>query len=118
MAIVTLKTDSATEPAVSEESIELILTTHCQLEDEDGLAPDHDDWTGTYDLHLAEAQVFEIKASKVTTHFDFSSDGSRFNRKQKIDSFLAMAKLARSRRHTSFGNIEPEPLEEVIVADA
>lgn len=52
------------------------------LDDADGNDPEDDDWTDTYDLHAAAADIWQEKASKVITDYDFSADGGRYDRSQ------------------------------------
>jgi len=56
------------------------------------------DWTGTYDLANAAADVWEEKAAGVTGYFDFTADGATFNKSQVPDQYMKEARKWRSRR--------------------
>lgn len=66
--------------------------------DDDGIAPDEDDWTARYNLNLAAADIWEEKAAAVAENFDYSAEGSSFRLSQKVQHYLEMAKAMRSRR--------------------
>lgn len=67
--------------------------------DADGLAPDDDDWTATYDLSAAAADVWGEKAAALATAFDFTADGGSFSRSQMVKQAQTMASYYRSRRY-------------------
>ena len=52
------------------------------IEDSAGNEPDDDDWTATYDLHAAAADIWQEKAGRVITDYDFQADGGRYDRSQ------------------------------------
>lgn len=56
------------------------------------------DWTATYDLASAAAEIWEDKAGTVTGHFDFQADGARFDKSQVYDHHMQQARRWRSRR--------------------
>jgi len=61
------------------------------LVDSAGYEPDDDDWTETYDLYAAAADILFEKAAVVADEFDFDADGATFNMSQKHRSYLAQA---------------------------
>lgn len=67
--------------------------------DADGYLPTDDDWTDTYDLNAAAAQVWGEKAAALTMNFDFSADGASFSRSQEFQMATRMAVFYRSRRN-------------------
>lgn len=99
--IVALESDAGSEPVVNDANLDLILG-QCALADSEGLPPTDDDWAGAYDLKLAIAKVFDIKASKVGTDFDFSADGGNYKRSQKAELFRMRAREYMNRRNTGF----------------
>jgi hypothetical protein len=89
--------DIATAPVVTDAEAEAILL-ECRLQDSSGNPPDSADWVGTYDMKLAEAKVWELKAARVAGSFDFSADGGSFKRSQMTEAFQELAAKARRRR--------------------
>ena len=90
-----------------------IITTYIEtypLVDENGEAPRvpstitpgsmmvNPDWTATYDLHAAAADIWEEKAAVVSVDYDFSADGSSLSRSQVYEQMMAQARHHRSRR--------------------
>lgn len=56
-------------------------------------------WIPTYDLNAAAADIWEEKASKYAEgHYDFSADGSTFNRSQVVNQCKQQARTYRSQR--------------------
>lgn len=62
----------------------------------DGLA--NADWTPRYDLHAAAADIWEEKASILAARFDFSADGSSYQRSQAYTQAMQQSRWHRSRR--------------------
>jgi hypothetical protein len=56
------------------------------------------DWTATYDLHAAAADIWEEKAGVVSVDYDFNADGATLNRSQVHEHMMAQARYHRSRR--------------------
>lgn len=104
IAKVNRMTDAPVAPIVTAEEVESILA-ECRIIDAEGRAPVSDGWEGAWDFNLAAAEVLETKAVRCATDFDFSADGSRFNRSQKQEHFRQLARELRNRRACSF---EPE----------
>ena len=118
LAYVKLKSHAGNAPIVADADIESLLLT-CRLADSDGLAPDDEGWTGKYDLNLAIAEVFEVKASMVATNFDFSADGASYKRSQTPEFFRAQARIYRNRRSGSvFTSIGCADDESEVIIDA
>lgn len=69
-----------------------------QVIDSEGYFPDDDDWTDTYDLNAAAADLWAEKAAAVAANFDFSADGGSFSRSQEFDMATRMSAFYRSRR--------------------
>lgn len=65
--------------------------------DSTGLHPDETDWTATYDLYRAAADIAEQRAAKVATQYDTSADGATLTRSQIQDQLYALAVRLRSR---------------------
>ena len=72
------------------------------------------DWTPTYDLNAAAADVWDEKAAALTAEFDFSAGGQTFNRSQAYAHAEQMARRFRSRRamRTVRAWPAPRPAEE------
>ncbi len=79
------------DPALSDDEVTDLLAM-CKLVDADGLAPDDEDWTPTYDLSRGAAEGWRWKAAKAASRFGFSTDNQRFDRDQVARACLEMAR--------------------------
>lgn len=77
------------------------------LDDLGGLKPTDTAWTGRWDVNLAAAEIWELKAGQVTGDFDFQADGGNFSRSQVYDHCMAMANRYRSRRVGGIRPVQP-----------
>jgi hypothetical protein len=69
------------------------------------------DWTATYDLAAAAADVWEEKAALVVGKFDFSANGGSYNQSQQYDQYMKQCRYYRSRRMPSTINTVKHPQE-------
>ena len=58
-------------------------------------------WTPTYDLNAAAADIWEEKAVQVISKFDFSANGGTYNQSQQYEQMMKQARYHRSRRMPS-----------------
>lgn len=67
--------------------------------DSGGYAPTDDDWTATYDLYRAAADIVEQRVAKLATRYDVIADGASMYRSQMQDQLrrLAYRLLAKSK---------------------
>ncbi len=56
------------------------------------------DWTATYDLHAAAADIWEEKAAILSADYDFTADGATLARSQAYEQAMKQARYHRSRR--------------------
>lgn len=68
------------------------------------------DWTPTYDLNAAAADVWEEKAAVLAQDFDFQADGGNYSRSQAYEQAMKQARHFRSRRSFNTVTMRPEPL--------
>jgi hypothetical protein len=101
-----------TEDTYTDEILSDIIERYPVLDD-DGYGPDDDDWTATYDLHAAAAEVWEEKAASLVGNYDFSADGSSFHRSQAYDQAMLQVRHHRARRRVNTITLQPEPRPEV-----
>lgn len=66
--------------------------------DDDGNEPDDIDWTTTYDLHAAAAELWAEKAATVAADFSFSADGGNYSRNQVYEQYMKMSRFHSARR--------------------
>ena len=66
--------------------------------DSEGLSQDDADWTATYDLNAAAAEIWAEKAAAVATGYDFSADSGTFSRSQQYNQAMRMARHYGARR--------------------
>jgi hypothetical protein len=83
----------------------------CALPDSYGRDPDDDDWTATYDLNAAAAQIWEEKASALATSTDFSADGGSYSDSQKFQQADQRARFYRARRSAKSAKLIKWPQE-------
>ena len=67
--------------------------------DTDGVA--NADWTATYDLNAAAADIWEEKAVGVIGRFDFSANGGSYSQSQQYEQYMKQARYYRSKRMPS-----------------
>ena len=61
-------------------------------------ASEVDNWIPTYDLHAAASQIWDEKAGAVSDEFDFSADGGKYTRSQKIEMCMGQSRWHASRK--------------------
>lgn len=66
------------------------------LIDADGNEPTEDDWTATYNLYAAAADICMEKAATAAAKFDFAADGAQFNLSQSERSLRLLAEQYRA----------------------
>lgn len=77
--------------------------------DPDGNTPDESDWTATYDLHAAAADVWQEKAAKVAADYSFSADGNSLQRSQVYEQYMNQVRYHSARRKVRFVKHEQAP---------
>lgn len=77
-----------------------------------GVLFDNPDWTPTYDLNSAAADIWEEKAAVLAQDFDFSADGSSLHRSQAYDQAMKQARSFRSRRSVRTVRMVPDILRD------
>jgi hypothetical protein len=65
--------------------------------DTSGYFPDEDDYTATYDLYRAAADVAELEAAKVAMQYDTTVDGAKLDRSQIAEGLYTLAARLRAR---------------------
>lgn len=77
--------------------------------DEWGVA--NTDWTPTYDLAAAAADLWEEKAAGVISKFDFSANGGTYSQSQQYEQYMKQCRYYRSRRMPSTVMLVKSPTE-------
>ena len=98
----------STSTTYSDDDLEDIIES-CPVLDSEGLDPEDDSWTATYDLNAAAAQIWEEKAAAYIGSYDFSADGGSFNRSQMYEQAMKMARHYHSRKRVKTITTRPEP---------
>ncbi len=113
--------NEATEETYSDETLAEYIEAH-PLEDARGEGPwvesettpgtleINPDWTPTYDLNAAAADVWEEKAGTLAQDFDFSADGGNYSRSQAYEQAMKQTRYFRSKRSIKTITQRPEPL--------
>ena len=65
--------------------------------DSAGLDPDDEDYTATYDLYRAAADIVDQRAALVVDQYDQNSDGATLARSQKFTQLTRLASRLRAR---------------------
>jgi hypothetical protein len=68
------------------------------LLDANGKAPTDSEWTPTYDLNLATAEIWEMKAAVLAQDYDFSEGSTSYTRSQAYEQMMKQANRFRARR--------------------
>ena len=87
-----------TDPALTEAELNELLAA-AALEDKDGLAPLHEDWTPTYDLNAAAASAWLIKAGRASSTTETEPD-SFYVTSKIFDNCCKMASIYRAKGQT------------------
>lgn len=105
----------------SDTDIQAYIEAH-PLEDARGEAPfiesvttpgtlgENPDWTATYDLNAAAAEIWAEKAGILAQDYDFDADGGQYSRSQPYKHAMEQARHYRSRRSIRTITQRPEPL--------
>jgi len=79
------------------------------LMDSDGNDPTEINWTPTYDLNAAAAEIWQEKAGLLAANYDVTVDTSTFNRSQAHDNAQKMARYYAARRSMGMIELQAEP---------
>jgi hypothetical protein len=88
-----------TDPALTEAELNELLAD-ASLEDKEGRAPLHLEWTPTYDLNAAAATGWLIKAGRASSTTETEPE-SFYVTSKIFDNCCRMAKLYRAKTNTS-----------------
>jgi len=69
------------------------------------------EWTPTYDLAAAAANIWEEKAGAVAAKFDFSANGGQYTQSQQYEQFMKQCRYYRSRRMPTTSTMVKSPEE-------
>jgi hypothetical protein len=84
-----------TDPALTEDELDGALAG-AALQDSNGLAPTHEEWTPTYDLNAAAAASWLIKAARAAAIVDEPTEGAVTSK--VFDNCRAMARIYAAKR--------------------
>lgn len=90
------KMTATTESDYTDEELQERIEEHA-LRDKNGYSSEDADWTPTYDLNHAAADIWGEKASELAEEFDFNADGGSYATSQKYKNAMQMAAHYRSR---------------------
>lgn len=76
-----LMVNESTEDTYTDDTLETYIEKY-PLIDSAGNEPNDDDWTATYNLYAAAADIVEHKAMAAAEKFDFTADGGTFQMSQ------------------------------------
>lgn len=100
---------TAERPAITDDEVGLIVDQYA-LVDLNGNAPSATDWTPTYDVNGAVAEVWRVKAGRVAGDYSFSADGASYSKADVMAHCLEMeAKFAGMSKGGGFGSVQVTP---------
>ncbi len=88
------------EPTLSEDDLDGIMAA-VALADNDGLAPDDEDWAPTYDLNAAAAAAWLVKAARASPLTEIDPPGSGIVTSKVFDNCRAMARIYSAKRNAT-----------------
>ena len=72
------------------------------------------DWTPTYDLNAAAADIWEEKAGALAGDFDFSADGASYSRSQAYEQYMKQARYYRGKRSHKTMTMQSSPKQPLL----
>jgi hypothetical protein len=90
------------EPTLTDDELDELLIPCC-LMDKTGLPPSDPDWTPTYDLNLAAANGWMIKAARAAATVEIDPPGSGIMTSKVFDNCRAMARIYRAKVRLAVG---------------
>jgi hypothetical protein len=69
------------------------------------------DWTATYDLAAAAADVWQEKAGAVASKFDFAANGGQYTQSQQYEQMMKQVRYYRARRMPTTATLVKSPEE-------
>jgi len=88
------------EPTITEDDLEAVIEQY-QVIDANGVLPTEDDYEPTYNINLAIAECWDIKAGRATELISTDLDGDRMSADQIYEHCVQMAKKYRKRTSVS-----------------
>lgn len=76
--------------------------------DSNGYEPDDTEWTPTYDLNAAAADIWEEKAAVLVGRMDFAADGGQFSASQQFEQAKKLAQFYRSKQRPVSITLKPD----------
>lgn len=106
VARVTMLGAVAERPVVTADEVGTVVDAYA-LVDTNGNAPSATDWTPTYDVSGAVAEVWRVKAARVAGDYSFSADGASYSKADVMAHCLEMeAKFAAMSKGGGFGSVQ------------
>lgn len=99
--------DLQTEPVLGEADIQVVLDMSRRL-DINGVRPDTQGWSETYDANYAIAQCWLIKASRLANRYLFMSGGKMFSRNQFYEHCMDLHRKYLGKAHIAALRLETE----------
>lgn len=102
-----------TTRALDDDDLQFIADNYAKIRDDDDNAPTDSGYTDTYDLYVAAAEAWRMKAGQFAEAFDFEAEGGVFSRSQKYVNALSQAK----RYAAMAGQMAPQ-IESIAIEEA
>lgn len=94
-----------TAPELAEEELESILA-NASIEDKNGHRPGHIEWTETYDLNMAAAAAWAIKAGRASNTTESGPEAAAVT-SRIFDNCLRMAAIYRNKANLTISTARP-----------
>lgn len=102
-----------TDRALSDADLQFIADEFAKTKDSDGNTPVDSGYSDTYDLYVAAAEAWRMKAGQFTEEFDFEAEGGTFSRSQKYTNALEQAA-----RYAAMAGQRAPQIESIAVEEA
>lgn len=86
---VKILTAATSRPVLTDAEVKASIQSHPRV-DADGFLADAEDWTQTWDIYAAVAELWGVKAGKVAGDFNFSADDASYSKGAVMANCLAM----------------------------
>lgn len=80
---------ASARPVLTAEEVKATIQNYPRV-DVDGYQADAEDWSQTWDIYAAVAELWAIKAGKVAGDFNFSADDASYSKGAVLANCLAM----------------------------
>jgi hypothetical protein len=107
--------DSPTDTPYTDEILAQYIEQYPVIDDA-GKESGDADWTPTYDINAAAADIWEEKAAAVQKYYDFNADGGSYSQSQLHETAMDKVRYHRARQRAVVKQVFKAPSENVDTA--